>query len=142
MVSFLLIVSFILHVIAFLAIIILYQRCTQGNTQQANEFEEMFQKYLNEFRNENRRLQNELEQSNSVRLNKNREEIEADSTYKDLLSDYDQHDGDEVETSLTANILSLANQGYTIDEIAKELKCGKTEAELIIKFYQDKTHKA
>jgi len=46
---------------------------------------------------------------------------------------------DEVETSLEAQILQLHTNGETIDDIAKKLNCGKTEAEIIIKMHQKKS---
>ncbi|MDY0396397.1 hypothetical protein RWE15_21250 [Virgibacillus halophilus] len=37
--------------------------------------------------------------------------------------------------STEAKILQLHQQGKQTEEIAKELGCGKTEAELVIKFH-------
>ncbi|MEM1506445.1 hypothetical protein RG959_24150, partial [Domibacillus sp. 8LH] len=42
---------------------------------------------------------------------------------------------DQVEASLQSRILQLHHRGKSNTEIAKQLDCGKTEVELIIKLY-------
>ncbi|WP_416150923.1 DUF6115 domain-containing protein [Salipaludibacillus sp. HK11] len=48
--------------------------------------------------------------------------------------------GDKDEVSLnsssTANVLSLSKQGYSVSEIAKRLQMGAGEVELLLKFYK------
>ena len=47
------------------------------------------------------------------------------------------HDGEvKVDTSSTSRILSLHAQGYTVQEIAKQLQMGAGEVELLLKFHQ------
>lgn len=135
MVSFLFTISFLIHLITFFVIIILYQKMNTINDQDPNEFEQMFQHYLNEIREENRHLQQELEQRPRVN---NKNVKNENPQYKPIMETEFEVE-DEVETSLTANILSLAKKGYNSNEIAQELKCGKTEAELIIKFHEGKS---
>ncbi|UFU01052.1 hypothetical protein KO561_09005 [Radiobacillus kanasensis] len=41
---------------------------------------------------------------------------------------------DIVEQSLQSKVYQLHDQGYTVEEIAKRLDCGKTEVDLMLKF--------
>ncbi|ADH99280.1 DUF6115 domain-containing protein [Salisediminibacterium selenitireducens] len=67
--------------------------------------------------------------------------------YEDVRPDQDEDYGDyvppgvndeevQVDTSSTSRILSLYAQGYTIQEIAKQLQMGAGEVELLLKFHQ------
>lgn len=127
-----------LHLITLFVIIILYQKLKVHKNIHVDEFKEMFQTYLDEFKQENLRLERQLRNNDSV-LNDTSQQQEPTA---ETNVDFKENTVDDVETSLTANILSMADQGYSPDEIAQRLKCGKTEAELVIKFYQENNRKA
>ncbi|WP_053219634.1 DUF6115 domain-containing protein [Virgibacillus senegalensis] len=69
------------------------------------------------------------QEANSPSLN----ETAGESGYMPPLPQVQQ---DTVEKSMTAEVYSMYDQGYTIDEIAKKLDKGKTEVELMIKFHR------
>lgn len=137
MVPFLFVISFIMHLVTLSIIILLYRQNKLIDTKEKDEFEQMFERYLVEIREENDRLQNLSKVSLKPHVQNKQKEVE----YEPLIVK-EQEVQDELETSLTANILSLSEKGYTPTEIAQKLHCGKTEAELIIKFHEEKTHKA
>ncbi len=139
MTSFLLLISFLLHIISFSAIYQLKQvkQHHQSNTTDSN-IGALFESYLAEFKEENNRLQQALKQTNHAQLEPdsegNMEEIA--STIVENVPMVDDSKEDKVVTSLKANILQLYSKGLSPGEIAKQLNCGKTEAELIIKLHQ------
>lgn len=111
------------------------------------EVSEIFERYLAEIREENERLMNDLNQNKQEQIpisepdsapKEEPKELELPPFANKQLSETE----DKVETSLQAQILQLYEQGLTLDQIAKQLKCGKTEAELIINFHQKKVDKA
>ncbi|MBT2598682.1 MULTISPECIES: hypothetical protein [Oceanobacillus] len=143
--SLLWIISFLLHMIALLAIYKLLQQIQVLKQRPASEsnIDSKLKHYIEEIRQENQNLQaliqkgatpDQKQQSNGVLEEFNLQEEPFSEQIKENFSSEDAED--TVEASLEARVLQLYNQGKTIDEIASELECGKTEAEIIIKLHQ------
>ncbi|GEN86475.1 hypothetical protein MKY30_20940 [Oceanobacillus sp. FSL W8-0428] len=147
-------ISFLLHGISILAIyLLLKDRQNAGGNKQT---EKILKETLEEIQRENRTLQNLLvEEKQPDKKPFNNEKVKPESLKpqienkeNDAQSEMEWPDieipqsaayQDEVETSLEAKVLQLHTNGETIDDIAKKLNCGKTEAEIIIKMYQKKS---
>ncbi|MBU8906986.1 DUF6115 domain-containing protein [Desertibacillus haloalkaliphilus] len=177
MITYLVIVSIILHFITFFWIITLMQRFNREapspnkNAEKVKaEIEDLLVAYTTEMKEENERLIKQFidhgqEQSQQLREDTVRhdppqrerttkqtsplsplsnEQVEFDKTENEYDRSYqppiptdDDYKSDDVfEQSETAKVLSLANQGYSANEIAKKLGMGKGEVELLLKFYQ------
>lgn len=150
-------ISFLLHGISILAIYLLLK--DKQNAGGNGQTESILKETLEEIREENRRLQGLLEESDQRRempFNQKEERKQAPlvsaekNTDSPVTEAHETADGndyqtavyqDEVETSLEAKILQLHANGETTDSIAKKLNCGKTEAEIIIKLHQKKSYK-
>ncbi|CEI84275.1 swarming motility protein SwrB [Oceanobacillus oncorhynchi subsp. incaldanensis] len=148
-------ISFLLHGISILAIYLLLKnrQNANGNKQAENVLKET----LEEIRKENRMLQRLLEEDkqpdkspvkhDSIKkyppfppAEKKKEGAAMTEKETQPIEDFQPAAyQDEVETSLEAKILQLHTNGETIDDIAKKLNCGKTEAEIIIKMHQKKS---
>ncbi|WP_438272977.1 DUF6115 domain-containing protein [Virgibacillus dokdonensis] len=135
MTSILILVSFLLHMVAFTVIFQLYKRMNTNQQLDTSEIDALLAAYIDEIKQENIRLQQQL-----ITLNK-RENVETDQIQlvkkeeKDV--PYNNEQQDEMTTSLQAKILQLHSQGHTASEIAQQLNCGKTEVALTIKFQQN-----
>ncbi|WP_337020083.1 DUF6115 domain-containing protein [Oceanobacillus massiliensis] len=144
MVSFLLIISFLLHLVAIAAIYKLFQQLHTFKTQDSAEIEALFDKYLQEIKRENSRLQEELQQEKNTQRPVKSEPAAADPADKseadsDIEPDFlpaDIEYTDTMEASLESRVLQLHQEGLPIGEIARKLNCGKTEAEIIVKMHQ------
>ncbi|RDW19507.1 hypothetical protein CWR48_07240 [Oceanobacillus arenosus] len=150
--SLLLIISFLLHIAALYAIYRLYQQVQSFKKEDTTEVMELFETYLLEIKEENNRLQEELNSSSSSnntswkshavsedKMNHDpvpQKEVsqEPQDTIDTPIIDEKVHD--VMETSLEAKILQLHHQGMSIMEIAQQLNRGKTEVELFIKMYK------
>ncbi|MCT1903775.1 DUF6115 domain-containing protein [Oceanobacillus sojae] len=147
-------ISFLLHGISILAIYLLLK--DRQNLDGNKQTEKILKETLVEIQRENRMLQNLLaEEKKSEENLVNNEEIKTESfksqkenkekdtqaemKFPDIEIPQSSAYQDEVETSLEAKVLQLHTNGETIDDIAKKLNCGKTEAEIIIKMYQKKS---
>ncbi len=152
MASFLLIISFLLHIIVLIAVYYLFQQIQLLKQDNTKELTDLFETYLREIRIENRRLESEIDsaapQTEQIKNQKknvihiqNEDSImnEVDSEEVTLTTDTID---DTFETSLEAKILQLHHQGIEVTEIAQMLNCGKTEAALIINLYQKRNHKS
>lgn len=148
--SLLWIISFLLHMIALLAIYKLLQQIQVLKQQPASEtnIDSKLKHYIEEIKQENQNLQALLQkgatpdpkqQSNGVLEEKEVVNLQEEPFSERIKENFSSEDAeDTVEASLEARVLQLYNQGKTIDEIASELECGKTEAEIIIKLHQKK----
>lgn len=102
---------------------------------------EIFDTYLAEIRHENDRLlslkkqkeqvtkqtQNSKDQNRDAnKISSVRQLSSIDKTGEQIIDSY--------EPSLHAQILRMYDEGFSYEEIAKKLDCGKTEVELIVKF--------
>ncbi|MDY0408185.1 DUF6115 domain-containing protein [Virgibacillus soli] len=139
MTGFLLTISFILHAISLFAIYVLVKRGSiVEKTPSKEEIIQLFDQYLAEIKEENQKLQQNIQYKENVRKHPSFTQSKTsvrpteEITFQDELPI--EENVDEIETSLQAKVLQLYNQGKTIEEIASKLGCGKTEADLIVKF--------
>ena len=161
--GYLLLVSFIIHVITFVFIRQLKVELDKSKQdkehldKQQKEIEELLAVYLIEIREENEKLLETLNQNNHHSKNTETEEKNVDeflyepeekiepkeSVEPERYQDYqpieppDQED--TVEQSLAAQVLSLHEKGVQSEEIAKQLNRGKREVELFIRFHNNET---
>lgn len=148
MILFLLILSIIFNIAAFLSIYLLFLRQNRLISKEVqhektlNEIEQTFTGYLLEMKEENEQFLNQFEK---ISKSKPAEEMSgkpsqepvvslntarnlASAAYKKPQKSRRQSDNDQAK--------SMIDQGYSIEEVAKELKKGKTEVELMLKFNQ------
>lgn len=144
MIEFLLLVSFLLHIIALIAIFHLLKKIKQSEKESSRDLIDLFDSYLEEIREENKQLEDKLKAIERPKQTKNGIPNEANALQapeKNVAAGEsgqifpDNEAVDTVETSLTAKILQLHDQGLSHELIAKQLNCGKTEAQLIIQLY-------
>lgn len=127
MTSFLLIISFLLHIVAFVAIFQLYKQAQIPKKESASQdMIELFDMYLAEVKEENNRLEKTLQ-------DKDEKVMEKEAQHSYTLPEVD--DNVEFETSLQAKILQMHTQGMSNEEIARKLNSGKTEVDLIVKLH-------
>jgi len=134
MTSFLLLISFMIHIITLIVLFQLYQSYKNSEQAQSKQLQSLFETYLEEIKQENEKLQSFVRTPKKISETKIDEKIKTGDTAVSLRSNDDAY---EVETSLEAQILALAERGFDVDQIAKKLQCGKTEAELILKFHKN-----
>lgn len=149
MVSFFLIISFLLHFVLLFSLFQLLKKVQKlENETDSKEIVEMLENSLEEIKRENNRLQLILNEDRK-RNKRNLEPLEPkEQKIKNTIIENEEQTASEeidhligtspgykVEASLESQVLKLYADGLSIDEIAKKLDCGKTEAELIIKFY-------
>lgn len=156
MIALLLVISFVLHAVSLFIIILLYLQLSKvketekRQQQMAEEMEQTFSAYLLEWKEENERF---LKKLSDMANNRSQEEVknhpsvvQATSTNEKELPDYfpnvdDVKDIVDIRQQAAPPLLAdeawkLYEQGKTIEEIAKMLKKGKTEIELLLKFRQ------
>lgn len=144
MTSFLLIISFILHIASFTAIYQLHKQVQRSRqTDNSQEMVELFDIYLAEIKDENKRLEETL--ANQEKQNDSNEfSTSAESFNEELYVEEELYksplvvDDVKFETSSQAKILQLHDQGVESEEIARSLNAGKTEVDLIIKLHAKK----
>lgn len=150
MTTFLWFASFVLHGISLFLIILLslkWVKIKETEREQAElirEMETMMTTYLMQFKEENERFVKQI--TSSVVRQKKRETPPSLREEQPSLPIDDVVDRIELSTttpkgeqsldSLVSEALKLQQQGKTIEEIAKTLKRGKTEMELLLKFHQ------
>ncbi|MCF6137134.1 DUF6115 domain-containing protein [Pseudalkalibacillus berkeleyi] len=160
MTGFILGISFVIHIITLLSLIVLWKRYQANDHQEIQrakkEMEDILVAYTTEMKEENDAFLLELRQvanqspkphdgQTDITLNKQNENEEqvndkpAAAQTEDTI-DYAPPINYEEETygpSLISQVLSLQGRGLSLDEIAKSLNKGKGEIELMIKFHQD-----
>ena len=150
MVSFLLIISFLLHILALFAIFQLFQQLqTYKKQDDSQDVMELLEIYLQEMKEENNRLQTLLDKNvvkgqqkqrsteePERKSNKETQQFDAGSEVHDLDYLIDELPVTKVDASLESRVLQLHANGMKIENIARTLNCGKTEVELIIKLYE------
>ncbi|WP_164215481.1 hypothetical protein [Virgibacillus sp. YIM 98842] len=143
MVSFAIIISFILHIITFAVIYVLFKQVQTKKETNTGEIQTLLDGYLQEIKEENFRLQKAVSEGwtneHGQPLPK-KDNTDGDPATTNTSEDgiYENEQKDDMEASLQSRILQLYDQGHTEAEIARELNCGKTEAALIIKLYSKK----
>ncbi|WP_199426033.1 hypothetical protein [Thermaerobacillus caldiproteolyticus] len=180
MIVFLLVVSFILHAISFLVIILLYlqwskvKEVEKRQAQLIKDIEHTVSAYLVEWKEENDRFLNALSEavnqpadevitslskspssepeqslpphSNTATPSSKTNTHSSSQTVAPVEQEWSTHlpnieaITDKVEigssSSIAERVIQLHKNGKTIEEIAKILKKGKTEIELLLKFRQ------
>ncbi|MCT8139847.1 hypothetical protein H1D32_20365 [Anaerobacillus sp. CMMVII] len=159
-------ISFLLHFITFFIIIVLVQKINAksvlggANEQEKlkKEIEDLLVAYTIEMKEENEKLVNKLvlkqkikekDQSSQIKLNAKQEEqtiktpirtqdrpiqmVNIEDTFAPPIFEQTE---DIIEQSATAQVLSLANQGFSTNDIAKRLGMGAGEVELLLKFHK------
>ncbi len=160
--GYLLLISFIIHGITLVIIrqlkIKIDQPAVTKQTldQQKKEIEELLAVYLLEIREENDKLLEAINHKTETKSKVNTGSIDRQvqkpilsstqqttstakpetEKYKDYQPLLPKDEEEPVETSFAAQVLALADRGYSAETIAKELNRGKTEVELLIKFHQ------
>ncbi|WP_261132874.1 DUF6115 domain-containing protein [Bacillus sp. Marseille-Q3570] len=161
MTAFLLGISFIIHVITLLSLIIIWKRSGAADHQDLKaakkEMEDILLAYTTEMKEENEAFLKELASLDDRRkTDRNQRDINGDEIPREkrpmnqkasdeIIQDeedkiYSPPINEEKETfgvSLGSQIISLHNNGYSLDEIAKKVNKGKGEVELMIKFHRD-----
>lgn len=137
MTSMLLLISFLLHLIALAAIFQLFKQVQQLKKNNSQDIMELLETYLEEIKEENRLLEKEVNNQTPPKnsVPPETDDINKQNNGKDDYIPQVYNVMDDSETSLQARILQLHGQGQTVDKIARNLNCGKTEAELIIKLH-------
>ncbi|MFD1037958.1 DUF6115 domain-containing protein [Virgibacillus byunsanensis] len=147
MISLLLFLSFLLHIVALLAILKLFQHIQTLKKTDPGDIMSLLETYVLEIKEENRVLQEELLSENSrhekekqpakvpvqPQMTENTKTINDKPVETSILQE--ENVQDNYEMSVPAKVLQLHGQGLSIDEIAQKLNCGKTETELIIKIH-------
>lgn len=147
--GFLLAVSFILHFIAFFFMIILYQKINQKEevvqqiVNEKKEIEDLLIAYIEEMKAENQELKEWMNQSIVPHT------FEKDQSFKKQMTETNPSSKEENECMLPIDeiediydfspamqAISLANQGLSIEEIAKKMNKGQGEVELLLKFHK------
>lgn len=159
MISTLIIILFLLNCVTIFAVILIYMRQNRlmelEKQQRKNylESQELLSSFLFELKEENERfakLLNEQEKTgekvipkkvkqNHSNIDKQKVKhvdfVEDIHSTKEVLSDLLQYDqAKEQEPSLIDQVSQLVKEGYSVEQIAKQLNKGKTEIELLIKF--------
>ncbi|MGJ9458884.1 DUF6115 domain-containing protein [Oceanobacillus sp. CF4.6] len=144
MVSFLLIISFLLHLAALGAIYKLFQQIQTLKSQDTKEIEGLFEAYLQEIKEENSRLQAQLKANqknkSSITAKKQQGPEQESQPAHWLEGDMEQLlspvEADTLEASLESKVLQMHSEGLAIGDIARNLDCGKTEVEIILKLHK------
>ncbi|HLR42410.1 MAG TPA: hypothetical protein VK067_04095 [Pseudogracilibacillus sp.] len=151
MTSFLLIISFLLHIILLTAVFQLHQQLQKTKKQTNDEIEEVLSLFLEEIKMENEQLKGMLSQSkveNKPQVQQETVEKKAGATKQavEISNDVEppilpidtliNKQQDVVEQTVESRIVSMYEEGLSIEEIAKQLHRGKTEVALIVKMYQ------
>lgn len=144
MTSFLLLVSFLLHLIIMIAVYQLYQQFQYLKEKQHQQLQEVLDSFLKKIQAENQKLESQINHNGHLYqdLNIANDDMVQDSKKNDntlienstILKDLKKSTkNDHAEVSIKGQILSLAAEGKSISEIAKIVNRGKTEVELLLK---------
>ena len=141
--------SFILHVASIGAIFVLYrtQQRLQEQDREAGavkeELDELLSTYIEEIKQENNELKKWIASNKDVARNdiKERDSLVTENKQshkeEELVFEPPLPEGNiKIEKSFQSQVLSLAANGYTANEIAKQLQVGQTEVELLLKFHE------
>lgn len=149
--AFLLLVSFLLHIVTITAIYQLVKQIKGLKQNNTADIAELMEVYLQEIKEENRMLETKLGNTNGTGEPNQKQDKKMDvkQTAEDQAPEKQPTDntlaplpltpeaeaGDSFETSSQARILQLHDQGLSNEKIASQLHCGKTEVELVIKMH-------
>lgn len=148
MIALLFIISFLFHIVFMIIIYQLYQQLQMMKQQNEQHLETVLENFLLEIKEENRRLQMELDESSQETFQEQKTPSTSGKdpilSYVNLNSDEDENtykqekQEDKVETSLEGQVLQLYKKGLSAEEIAKKINRGKTEVSLILKLVKPK----
>src|SRR5699024_10197684 len=153
MTSLLLIVSFLLHAVLLIAICQLYQQLQQMKQTKENASQKIVQQFIAEIKEENKHLQAQITaQYASPDVHENQQlkdesnmtshsttsrtiptEQEKSMKHIDSIIELTDNKHEQTEVSFEGKVLQLYQQGFDVDQIAKQLNSGRTEVDLIIK---------
>jgi len=146
MISILLIISFLLHLIFLVIIYQLYQQIGDLRSERSRDTEVLLSRFLDEIKQENRQLQQQLQQSNKKEQNATTIQAQAEYVPKQEMADGKERTNDhfdfppipiatedKVETSIESQVFQMHQKGISTETIARQLNRGKTEVELLIK---------
>lgn len=122
------------------AIYYLFKEVQALKENQPTNITAIFEKYLQDIRTENDRLQDlssTHEQSPTQRESHTKHEPKAISETAPTYNPASVQTKDVSETSLQAQMLQMYHQGKSTNEIAQSLNCGHTEVELTLKFFEE-----
>lgn len=151
MTSFLLIISFLLHIILLTALFQLNQQLQKSKKQTNDEIEKVLTLFLKEIKAENEHLKEMLSSSTEedeqqvepgTKGTKTvaRKQIDEVSRHMEnsilSIERFVNKQEDVIEQTVESKIISMHEQGLSIEDIAKQLHRGKTEVALIVKMYQ------
>jgi uncharacterized membrane protein YhiD involved in acid resistance len=153
MVSFLLIISFLLHLVTIAALYQLIKK-VQKIENESNDIDIVvaLERSLEEIKKENNRFERLLKERDKETSShqkekknvKNTDEVSAkndsiqqktSNQNENLTHLLGESPGYEVEASIESQVLKLYQEGQAVETIAKQLDIGKREVELIIKMY-------
>jgi len=147
-IALLFIISFLFHIVFMIIIYQLYQQLQMMKQQNEQHLETVLENFLLEIKEENRRLQMELDESSQETFQEQKTPSTSGKdpilSYVNLNSDEDENtykqekQEDKVETSLEGQVLQLYKKGLSAEEIAKKINRGKTEVSLILKLVKPK----
>lgn len=147
MIYLLLLISFIIHLLTFVVIKQLKEHLARPDqimselTEKQKEIEDLLAVYLLEMREENIRLESLLNQDEEGQVPMNEEKLmlrEKENNYQAFRPIVSTDKKDIVEQSTEGKVLSLYENGESVESIARKLNRGKTEIELYLKFSQNK----
>ncbi|MCR2820693.1 hypothetical protein [Lederbergia panacisoli] len=163
MIGILIFFLFMLNIFLILAVVILYQRQNRFIEIERNqrkiqeESEEMLSAFLLELKEENKSFITQFQhspknnkQSGDEQLTKIEPEavvekeapITAETYSRLLATEVYKNNQTEVDTKKTfaEQVEDLSQKGLSSSEIAKQLKKGKTEVELLLKFHENRSN--
>mgnify|MGYP001213164553 CR=1 FL=1 len=139
----LLIISFILHILSFYFLIVFYTRhqaLKNLKEEQENllkEAEDALTVFLMELKEENQKFLEQMSKNDSPSEAYNLDELVAQQKDSvEITANLQEDEPDSYKRNLQEQVFQLANEGYTIEQIAQKLNVGKTEIELIMKFHK------
>src|SRR5690625_2775171 len=140
MISFLFVVSFLLHIVLLIIVFYLYQQLQTLQRKQYSDMEDMLNNFLQQLKVENQQLEHHLRLKNVTREQAQpdfKQPNEPTKEWNESSKEYppiplENPSVDQVETSLHSQVFHLHQKGLTTEEIAKQLNRGKTEIELIV----------
>ena len=158
MTSLLLIISFLIHIVVLIALFQLYQQNQRIMQERDDTLNTKMQQFINEIKQENNNLQQQLIQMKTPPVVSNLQEnvheresnmkptvtqntskqyvVEENKSTGQTITDLTEERKEEIELSLEGKILQLYKAGFDAAEIAEKLTCGKTEVELILNLQQ------
>ena len=160
-----LLLSLILHGVTFIFLFLLYQKLQENKErenvieQKEKEIDELFHNYLVEIKEENQKF---TEQINKMKKQQDKQRTQQQQSKESVIEkedstefeaepfftkenfpdelDYEplipQEEHEPVyELTMESRVMHLYDQGYSADQIAKQLNVGVTEIELMIKIH-------